>query len=91
MQVEGEPSGLEQRMGLLCLIACPLEMAVDLAAGGAAAGEQAPFGLPVVGSVQERTVALALTSLGSQGGQQSGAKCWSCASGKTSPKHVGKS
>ena len=66
-------------------------MALDLAAGGAAAGEQAPSGSMAIGSAQEQMAALTLTSLRSQGGQQSGVKRQSSASGKTSSKHEGKS
>ena len=78
-------------MGPIRLIAHPLEMAVDPATGGAAAGEQAPSGSTAIGSIREWMVALDLTSLGSQGGRQSGAKHQSSASGKTSPKHEKKS
>ena len=55
MEVEASPSpgellGLDKRAGPIRLITRPLEMAADLATGGAVAGEPAPSGSAAVGS-----------------------------------------
>ena len=71
-------------MELIRLTTCPLEMAVDPAAGGVAAVEQAPSGSMPAGSAREWTVALALMSLGSQGGWQSGSQYQSSVSNEIS-------